>query len=65
MLDEIDHLKSGLSTLEDQLEREKATSALYYQRSKDQSKDLQALQRGWDSNPFISVLIDGDCMNVS
>ncbi|TGO23095.1 hypothetical protein BPAE_0144g00150 [Botrytis paeoniae] len=58
----INELESGLTETKLHLEREQDTAKLYQSKLSDVQVALARIEERIDSNSYVSVLIDGDCM---
>ncbi|KAF7908491.1 uncharacterized protein EAF01_004246 [Botrytis porri] len=58
----INELESGLTETKLHLEREQDTAKLYQSKLSDVQGNLARIEERIDSNSYVSVLIDGDCM---
>lgn len=58
----INELESGLTETKLHLEREQDTAKLYQLKLSDVQVNLARIEERIDSNSYVSVLIDGDCM---
>lgn len=63
LISEVTRLTGSLEGITNRLQRQDDLSEMYHKRCRDAEYQLQSKQRQMDSNAFISVVIDGDCMN--
>ncbi|KAH8800777.1 CCCH zinc finger DNA binding protein [Xylogone sp. PMI_703] len=59
---QIDELHTALKNIESDLQKERDLEELYSQRAKEYEGKLQSLQQEIACMTFVSVLVDGDCM---
>jgi hypothetical protein len=63
LLAEVASFKTALDDKDKQFERAKDESDLHYERFKQCELELRDLMKAIKRSEFVSVLIDGDCMN--